>query len=48
MYILAIKEDKIIWTGLKKTTNPEGVDKMTKEIVKVVYKSMIKEGFINK
>jgi hypothetical protein len=46
--VYSIKEDKIIWTGLTKTTDPEGVDKMTQEIVKVVYKSMIKEGFINK
>jgi hypothetical protein len=46
--VYSIKEDKIIWTGLTKTTDPQGVDKMTQEIVKVVYKNMIKEGFINK
>jgi hypothetical protein len=46
--VYSIKEDKIIWTGLTKTTDPEGVDKMTQEIVKVVYKRMIKEGFISK
>jgi hypothetical protein len=45
--IYSIKEDKIIWFGLTKTTDPDGVDKMTKEIAKVVYKKMIKEGFIN-
>ncbi len=45
--IYSIKEDKIIWSGLTKTTDPDRVDKMTKEIAKVVYKKMIKEGFIN-
>lgn len=44
--VYSIKDDKIIWTGLTETTNPEGVDKMTKEITKVVFKQMIKEGFI--
>jgi hypothetical protein len=46
--VYSIKEDKIIWTGLTKTTDPDGVDKMTQEIVKVVYKRMVKEGFISK
>lgn len=45
--VYSIKEDKIIWSGLTETTNPEGVKKMTEEIVKVVFKKMIKEGFIN-
>ena len=46
--IYSIKEDKIIWTGLTESTNPKGVDKMTQEIAKVVYKKMVKEGFIIK
>lgn len=46
--VYSIKEDKIIWTGLTETTNPNGVDKMTKEIAKVIYKQMVKEGFITK
>lgn len=45
--IYSIKEDKIIWTGLTKTTDPEGVQKMMEEIVKVIYKKMVKEGFIS-
>ena len=45
--IYSIKEDKIIWAGLTKTTDPEGVEKMMKEIVKVVYNKMVKEGFIS-
>ena len=46
--VFSIKEDKIIWTGLTETTDPTGVDKMTKEIAKVVYKKMVQEGFIQK
>lgn len=46
--VYSIKEDRVIWTGLTETTDPEGVDKMTAEITKVVFKEMIKEGFINR
>ncbi len=46
--IYSIKEDRIIWSGLTKTIDPDGVDKMTTEIADVVYKKMIKEGFVNK
>jgi hypothetical protein len=46
--IYSIKEDRIIWAGLTETTNPEGVDKMTNDIAKVVYQKMIQEGFIRK
>jgi len=46
--VYSIKEEKIIWTGITKSVDPGGVDKMTTEIVQVVYKKMLKEGFINK
>jgi hypothetical protein len=46
--IYSLKENKIIWTGITESTNPKGIDKMTNEIVKVLYKKMIKEGFIKK
>lgn len=46
--VYLIKEDKIIWSCLTETTDPEGVKKMTEEVVKVVYKKMIEEGFIRK
>ena len=46
--VYSIKEDKIIWTGLTKSVNPDGVDKMIREISKVVYKTMIEEGFVKK
>lgn len=44
--VYSIKEDKIIWTGVTKTTDSNGIDKMAKEIAKVIYKKMLKEGFI--
>ncbi|MFP5042187.1 hypothetical protein [Parasediminibacterium sp. JCM 36343] len=46
--VFSIKEDKIIWTALTKTTNPNGVKKMSAEISEVVYRQMIKEGFLTK
>lgn len=44
--VFSIKEDKIIWSGLTETTNPGGVKRLTEEITHVVYKAMVKEGFI--
>lgn len=46
--VYSIKEDKIIWSGLTETTNPDGVKKLTEEVAAAVYKKMVKEGFINK
>lgn len=46
--IYSLDDNKIVWTGISKTTNPDGIEKMTKEIVKVVYKEMFNEGFIGK
>ena len=44
--VYSIKSDKIIWSGLTETTNPNGAKKMTEEVAKAVYKQMIKEGFL--
>jgi hypothetical protein len=44
--VYSIKQDKIIWSGLTETTNPDGLKKMTEEIAATVYKKMIREGFI--
>lgn len=46
--VFSIKQDKIIWTGVTKTIDPDDVSKMTEEISKIVYEKMIKEGFIHK
>ncbi len=46
--VYSIKEDKIIWSGITETTNPDGLKKMTEEVVQVVYKKMVKEGFVSK
>lgn len=45
--VFSIKEDKIIWTGITKTTDPSGVEKMTDEIGKAVFNEMVKEGFVS-
>lgn len=45
--VFSIKEDKIIWTGITKTTDPSGVVTMTEEIAKEVFNQMLKEGFIS-
>lgn len=44
--IFSIKENKIIWTGLTKSVNPNDVAKMSNEIIKVVYRRMKREHFI--
>lgn len=46
--VYSIWDNKIIWTAITKTTDPKGVDKLTKEIASVVYKRMLKEGFLKK
>ncbi len=46
--VYSIKEDKIIWSGITRSVGPDGVDKMTAEISKAVYKKMKKEGFLVK
>lgn len=44
--VYSIKEDKLIWTSITKSINPEGINKMTDEIATVVYKKMRREGFV--
>ncbi len=46
--VFSIKEDKIIWVGITKTTDPSGVERMMKEISHVVYKKMLREDFLSK
>lgn len=45
--VFSLKENRIVWSGITETINPEGVNKMTSEISKVIYKKMIQEGFIS-
>jgi len=45
--VFSIKEDKIIWTGITKTTDPSGVVKMTEEISQAVFNEMVKQGFVS-
>ncbi len=46
--VFSIKEDKIIWSGITKSTDPGGINRMMKDIVFVIYKRMVKEGFVAK
>ncbi len=46
--VYSIKEDKIIWSGLTETTNPDGVKRLTEEVAKVVFNKMVEQGFISK
>jgi hypothetical protein len=46
--VYSIKENKIVWSALTESVNPDGVEQMTAEIAEVVYKKMLKEGFVSK
>lgn len=46
--VYSIEDDKIIWSGITETFNPNSVKNTTKEIAQVVYKKMVDEGFIQK
>jgi hypothetical protein len=46
--VYSIKEDKIIWSGITESFNPDGVVNMTSEISKLIYKKMLDEGFVIK
>mgnify|MGYP000591516231 CR=1 FL=1 len=42
------EEDKIIWSGITESFNPDGVVNMTSDISKLIYKKMLAEGFVVK
>ncbi len=46
--IYSIPDDKIIWSGITETYDPQGVEKLTDEIAAVIHKKMLEEGFIEK
>jgi len=46
--VYSVKEDNLIWSGLTKTTDPNGVKKLTEEVAQAVYERMLREGFISK
>lgn len=45
--IYSIEEDKIIWSGITETYNPDDIEKLSNEIATVIHNKMIAEGFIN-
>jgi hypothetical protein len=46
--IYSIPDDKIIWSGITETYDPQGVEKLTDEIASAIYKKMLEEEFIDK
>jgi hypothetical protein len=46
--VYSIKEDKIIWSGITESFNPDGLVNMTDDISKLIYKKMLSEGFVVK
>ncbi len=45
--VFSIKEDSVIWVGVTKTTNPNGVEQLISEVAEIVYSKMKKQRFIN-
>jgi hypothetical protein len=46
--IYSIPDDKIIWSGITETYDPQGVEKLTNEIANAIHKKMLEEGFVEK
>lgn len=46
--VYSLQNDKIIWSGITETYDPQKVEKLTSEIACVIHKRMLKEGFIKK
>lgn len=44
--VYSLKRDKLIWSGVTKSVNPEGIDKLMHAAAKAVYKKMKEEHFI--
>jgi hypothetical protein len=44
--VYSFRQDKLIWSGITKTTNPSKTDKMFNEIADVIAAKMRKEGFL--
>lgn len=44
--IYSLKQNKLVWSGLTTTTDPNKLSKMMLEVADVLYKRMVKEGFV--
>lgn len=44
--IYSLKQNKLVWSGITSTTDPNKVSKMMLEVADVLYKRMVKEGFV--
>ena len=46
--IYSLRQNKLVWGGQSKTTNPEGVDQLVKETSALVAQELRKQGLISK
>jgi hypothetical protein len=46
--VYSLKQNKLVWAGQSKTTNPTGVDQLVKEISALVAQELQKQGLIPK
>lgn len=44
--VYSLKRDKLIWSGVTKSVDPDGIDKLMHAVSKAVYKKMKEENFI--
>jgi hypothetical protein len=44
--VYSFKRDKLIWSGVSKSADPENVDKLMNAVAKEVFKKMREEGFV--
>ncbi|MEM0938872.1 MAG: hypothetical protein AAF600_03375 [Bacteroidota bacterium] len=43
----SVEKDMLLWTSISETVNPSDIEKSVDDIMKQVYKRMIKDGFIS-
>lgn len=46
--IYSLRDNKLVWSGQSKTTNPSGVDQLVKETATLVAQELRKQGLISK
>jgi hypothetical protein len=44
--VYSMKDDKLVWYGITKTTNPKNAKQLVEEVAKEVAKDLRKQGFI--
>ena len=44
--IYSLAEDKLLWSGVSRTTNPSGVDALVREVAEAVRDDLVKRGLL--